>query len=55
MTADTVGVDGKVYFGNLTDEEIEHAMKALGDDADKQVRGQADPRHGWFSDGFANY
>jgi F-type H+-transporting ATPase subunit alpha len=33
VTADTVGVDGKVYFGNLTGEEIEHAMKALGDDA----------------------
>jgi F-type H+-transporting ATPase subunit alpha len=33
VTTDTVGVDGKVYFGNLTGEEIEHAMKALGDDA----------------------
>jgi F-type H+-transporting ATPase subunit alpha len=36
VTADTVGVDGKVYFGNLTGEEIEHAMKALGDDAEEK-------------------
>lgn len=34
VTADTKGVDGKVYFGNLEEEQIEHAMKEL-DDADK--------------------
>lgn len=34
VTADTKGVDGKVYFGNLADEQLEEAMKAL-DDADK--------------------
>ena len=31
VTADTKGVDGKVYFGNLEEEEIEHGLKALGD------------------------
>ena len=33
VTAKTQGVDGKVYFGNLTGERIKEAMAALGDDA----------------------
>ncbi len=33
VTAETKGVDGKVYFGNLTGERIHEAMTALGDDA----------------------
>ena len=33
VTAKTQGVDGKVYFGNLTGERIHEAMTALGDDA----------------------
>ncbi|CUS03609.2 F1 sector of membrane-bound ATP synthase, alpha subunit [Candidatus Promineifilum breve] len=33
VTAKTKGVDGKVYFGNLTGERIHEAMTALGDDA----------------------
>ncbi len=31
VTADTKGVDGNVYFGNLEEEAIEHALEALGD------------------------
>lgn len=31
VTADTQGVDGKVYFGNLEEEVIEHALAELGD------------------------
>ena len=31
VTADTKGVDGKVYFGNLEEEEIEKGLEALGD------------------------
>lgn len=31
VTADSKGVDGKVYFGNLEEEEIEKALEALGD------------------------
>ena len=34
VTADSMGVDGKRYFGNLEEEEIEKGMEAL-DDADK--------------------
>jgi F-type H+/Na+-transporting ATPase subunit alpha len=34
VTADTKGVDGKVYFGNLTGEQIHEAMKALGEGAE---------------------
>lgn len=36
VTPGMTGVDGKVYFGNLADEELEHAMKGLGDDAEKK-------------------
>ncbi len=32
VTADTVGVDGKLYFGNLEEENIEAGLKALGDE-----------------------
>jgi F-type H+/Na+-transporting ATPase subunit alpha len=31
VTADTMGVDGKRYFGNLVEEQIPHALEALGD------------------------
>ncbi len=31
VTADTKGVDGKVYFGNLEEEAIEAGLKELGD------------------------
>ncbi|MCA9970677.1 MAG: F0F1 ATP synthase subunit alpha [Anaerolineales bacterium] len=31
VTANTQGVDGKRYFGNLVDENVEHALEALGD------------------------
>mgnify|MGYP002713037289 CR=1 FL=1 len=31
VTAETKGVDGKVYFGNLEEEEIEKGLEALGD------------------------
>lgn len=30
VTHETMGVDGKRYFGNLEKEEIEHALQALG-------------------------
>ncbi len=33
VTAETKGVDGKVYFGNLTDERIHEGMEALGEGA----------------------
>ncbi len=31
VTTDTMGVDGKRYFGNLVDEQTEEALKELGD------------------------
>lgn len=31
VTKETKGVDGQVYFGNLQDEAIDHALEALGD------------------------
>ncbi len=31
VTADTMGVDGKRYFGNLVEEQIPHALQELGD------------------------
>ena len=33
VTKETKGVDGKVYFGNLTDERIHEGMQALGEEA----------------------
>ncbi|MEZ4517418.1 MAG: F0F1 ATP synthase subunit alpha [Chloroflexota bacterium] len=46
VTADTVGVDGKVYFGNLVGEEVEHGLKALGDDAEKKYEAKKIPGTG---------
>jgi F-type H+-transporting ATPase subunit alpha len=37
VTADTVGVDGKRYFGNLEEENIEDGLKALGDEDKYEV------------------
>lgn len=31
VTADTMGVDGKRFFGNLVDDQVEEALKVLGD------------------------
>ena len=31
VTADTMGVDGKRYFGNLVEEQVPHALQELGD------------------------
>ncbi|MBK8987000.1 MAG: F0F1 ATP synthase subunit alpha [Chloroflexi bacterium] len=31
VNADTMGVDGKRYFGNLVEEQIPHALEAMGD------------------------
>ena len=31
VTTDTMGVDGKRYFGNLVDEQVGHALETLGD------------------------
>ncbi len=31
VTAETKGVDGKLYFGNLEEEEVEKGLEALGD------------------------
>jgi F-type H+/Na+-transporting ATPase subunit alpha len=31
VTTETMGVDGKRYFGNLVDEQVEETLKALGD------------------------
>ena len=38
VTADTMGVDGKRYFGNLEEEEIEEGLKALGDEDKYEVK-----------------
>ncbi|MBE2222773.1 MAG: F0F1 ATP synthase subunit alpha [Anaerolineae bacterium] len=38
VTADTVGVDGKRYFGNLEEENIEAGLKALGDEDKYEVK-----------------
>lgn len=39
VTADTQGgVDGKIYFGNLTGEQIEEALKELGDPDKYEVK-----------------
>jgi F-type H+-transporting ATPase subunit alpha len=36
VTAETKGVDGQVYFGNLVDEAIHKGMDALGEDAQER-------------------
>ncbi len=39
VTADTEGgVDGKIYFGNLTGEQIDEAIKELGDKSNYEVK-----------------
>jgi len=38
VTADTTGVDGKRYFGNLEEENIEEGLKALGDEDKYEVK-----------------
>jgi F-type H+-transporting ATPase subunit alpha len=38
LTEESQGVDGKVYFGNLAEEEIEHALKAMPDPDNYEVR-----------------
>jgi F-type H+-transporting ATPase subunit alpha len=38
VTADTMGVDGKRYFGNLEEENIEEGLKALGDEDKYEVK-----------------
>ncbi len=38
VTKDSVGVDGKVYFGNLEEERIEEGMKALDDPEKYEVK-----------------
>jgi F-type H+-transporting ATPase subunit alpha len=37
VTADTTGVDGKVYFGNLEEERIEEGLKELDDPGKYEV------------------
>jgi F-type H+-transporting ATPase subunit alpha len=39
VTADTkAGADGKLYFGNLVEEELEHGMKALDNPDDYEIK-----------------
>ncbi len=38
VTRGDVGVDGKVYFGNLAHENLEHAMKELSNPDDYEVK-----------------
>lgn len=38
VTAETMGVDGKRYFGNLEEERIEEGLKALGNPDDYEVK-----------------
>ena len=38
VTTDTMGVNGKRYFGNLTEEEIEAGLEALGDHDKYEVK-----------------
>jgi F-type H+-transporting ATPase subunit alpha len=38
LIEESQGVDGKVYFGNLAEEEIEHALKAMPDPDNYEVR-----------------
>lgn len=38
VTAESKGVDDKVYFGNLAEEQLEVAMKALPDDGKYEVK-----------------
>ncbi|MAT97749.1 MAG: F0F1 ATP synthase subunit alpha [Anaerolineaceae bacterium] len=38
VTAETEGVDGKIYFGNLEEEHYEKALKELGEDKHEVVK-----------------
>ncbi len=38
VTAETMGVDGKRYFGNLEEEEVEKGLEALGDPDKYEVK-----------------
>ena len=46
VTAETKGVDGQVYFGNLIDEVLHKAMDALGDDAKEKYEAKKIPGTG---------
>jgi F-type H+-transporting ATPase subunit alpha len=46
VTAETQGVDGQVYFGNLIDEVLHKAMAALGDDAKERYEAKKIPGTG---------
>ncbi len=46
VTAETKGVDGQVYFGNLIDEVLHKAMAALGDDAKEKYEARKVPGTG---------
>ncbi|MBK7219689.1 MAG: F0F1 ATP synthase subunit alpha [Candidatus Promineofilum sp.] len=46
VTAETKGVDGQVYFGNLIDEVLHKAMAALGDDAKEKYEAKKIPGTG---------
>lgn len=46
VTADTMGVDGKRYFGNLVEEQIPHALQELGDPGRERHEVKKVPRTG---------
>lgn len=46
VTSDTVGVDGKRYFGNLQEEELEKGLAALGDPKKEKYDAQKVPGTG---------
>ena len=46
VTAKTKGVDGKVYFGNLVDEELHKAFEALGEGAKDKYEARKIPGTG---------
>jgi F-type H+-transporting ATPase subunit alpha len=46
LTAETKGVDGKVYFGNLVDEELHKAYEALGEGAKDKYEAKKIPGTG---------
>ncbi len=46
VTAETKGVDGKVYFGNLVEEELHKAFEALGEGAQDKYEARKVPGTG---------
>ncbi|MBE2200377.1 MAG: F0F1 ATP synthase subunit alpha [Anaerolinea sp.] len=46
VTAETMGVDGKRYFGNLQEEEIEKGLQALGDPKQEKYEAKKVPGSG---------